>query len=62
VVGIPVESHPKPAEVIPGQASRHDIGLMVMGAYGKSTIREFFIRLVTRALLEKSLVAVFRSH
>jgi nucleotide-binding universal stress UspA family protein len=57
-----VETHDKPGEVILQEVRRRDTGLLVMGAYGKSTLREFLIGSVTRSILEKSPVVVFCYH
>jgi nucleotide-binding universal stress UspA family protein len=54
-----MESHLGPAESILEEVRRHDTGLLVMGAYGKPTLREFFIGSVTRSVLERSEVPVF---
>jgi nucleotide-binding universal stress UspA family protein len=61
-VDLLVETHGDPAEMILKEVRRHDTGLLVMGAYGQPTIREFFIGSVTRTILEKSPVAVFCYH
>ncbi len=61
-VDVPVETHGDPAEVILKEVRRRDTGLLVMGAYGQPTLREFFIGSVTRTVLEKSPVAVFCYH
>jgi len=51
-----------PAQVILEQISRLGAGLLVMGAYGQSTLREFFIGSVTRTLLSESKVPLFLFH
>jgi nucleotide-binding universal stress UspA family protein len=61
-VDLPVETHDDPAGVILNEARRRDTGLLVMGAYGQPTLREFFIGSVTRTILEKSPAAVFCYH
>jgi nucleotide-binding universal stress UspA family protein len=61
-VDLPVETRLRPAEVILHEIRRRDTGLLVMGAYGQSTLREFFIGSVTRTVLEESPVAVFCHH
>ena len=39
-----------------------DAGLLVMGAYGKSAVREFFLGSVTRTALKESTVPLFLFH
>jgi nucleotide-binding universal stress UspA family protein len=51
-----------PARVILEQVRRLGAGLLVMGAYGQPTLREFFIGSVTRTMLENSPVPVFLFH
>jgi nucleotide-binding universal stress UspA family protein len=57
-----LETSAEPASVILEQISRLKAGLLVMGAYGQSTLREFFIGSVTRTILEKSPVPTFLFH
>lgn len=61
-VDLPIETHGDPAEEILKEVRRRDTGLLVMGAYGQPTFREFFIGSVTRSILDKSPVAVFCYH
>jgi len=61
-VDVALETHDKPGEIILNEVRRRDTGLLVMGAYGQPTLREFFIGSVTRVILEKSPVAVFCYH
>lgn len=61
-VDVIVESHEKPSEVILKEIHRRDTGLLVMGAYGQPTVREFFLGSVTRSILEKARVPVFCYH
>jgi nucleotide-binding universal stress UspA family protein len=61
-VDIPVETHTKPAEVLLDEVRRRDTGLLVIGAYGQPTIREFFIGSVTRSILDHSPAPVFCYH
>jgi nucleotide-binding universal stress UspA family protein len=51
-----------PAEVLAEQARLLGAGLIVMGAYGKPFLREFFLGSVTRTLLERSEVPLFLYH
>lgn len=51
-----------PAEEILKQVQALDAEMLVMGAYGKPRIREFFIGSVTRHLLKNSPVPIFVSH
>jgi nucleotide-binding universal stress UspA family protein len=39
-----------------------DSGMLVMGAYGQSRVREFFLGSVTKSLLERSPVPIFMDH
>jgi nucleotide-binding universal stress UspA family protein len=51
-----------PAAVLQGAAGRLDAGLIVMGAYGQSVLREFFLGSVTRTLLREAAVPLFLFH
>jgi nucleotide-binding universal stress UspA family protein len=62
-----VHNHFKPSdlpagEVILGEAKRLHIGLIVMGAYGVSPIKELFFGSVTRAVLKDSKLPLFLYH
>jgi nucleotide-binding universal stress UspA family protein len=64
---INADSHPlapsaSPAEVILDQVRRLNAGLLVMGAYGQPTLREFFLGSVTRTVLKESTVPLFLYH
>jgi nucleotide-binding universal stress UspA family protein len=59
---IPLESRGQPAEVILDHVNRVNAELLVMGAYGKPTIREFFLGTVTRLVLGRATVPVFLYH
>ena len=59
---VALESTAQPAEVILEQVRRLGAGLLVMGAYGQPTLREFFVGSVTRTILEESPVPVFLFH
>jgi nucleotide-binding universal stress UspA family protein len=49
-------------ETILAQARQLNAGLVVMGAYGQPTIREFFLGSVTRSLLQSSPLPLFLYH
>lgn len=51
-----------PAEHLLDMTQRLDAALVVMGAYGKSQVREFFLGSVTRSMLEKCRVPLFLYH
>jgi nucleotide-binding universal stress UspA family protein len=51
-----------PARGILEQASQFGARLLVMGAYGHSTLREFFLGSVTRTVLKESTIPVFLYH
>lgn len=51
-----------PAAVIIDQANQLGAGLLVMGAYGQSGIREFFFGSVTRTLLNETKIPLFLYH
>lgn len=51
-----------PARVLQSEARRLNAGLLVMGAYGQSTLREFFFGSVTRTLLRESTTPLFLYH
>lgn len=59
---VALKSAADPAGVILEQAGRLGAGLLVMGAYGQPTLREFFIGSVTRTILEQSPVPVYLFH
>ena len=50
------------AEVLLEQVHKLDAGLIVMGAYGRSMVREFFGTSLTRTMLEESPVPLFLYH
>lgn len=54
-------SEPLP-ELILHQASKLDAGLIVLGAFGQPSLKEFFLGSVTRTLLRESPVPLFLSH
>ena len=49
-------------EAILDQARQLDAQLLVMGAYGQPTLREFFLGSVTRTALRKSTIPLFLYH
>jgi nucleotide-binding universal stress UspA family protein len=51
-----------PAEAILDQLRRLNAGLLVLGAYGKPTLRDFFLGSVTRTVLKESEVPLFLCH
>jgi nucleotide-binding universal stress UspA family protein len=51
-----------PAQTILELVESLDAGLLVMGAYGQPTLKEFFFGSVTRTVLEQSPVPVFLYH
>jgi len=51
-----------PAQVLLEQVHTLDAGLLVMGAYGRSRLREFFGTSLTRTMLEASPVPLFLYH
>ena len=50
------------SEAIMNLAKHLDAQLLVMGAYGKSTLREFLLGSVTRSALSKSTIPLFLYH
>jgi nucleotide-binding universal stress UspA family protein len=64
---VPVTRHPvRPdgsvAKTVIQMAQALDAGLIVAGAYGRSTLREFFLGSVTRSLLKESPASLFLFH
>jgi nucleotide-binding universal stress UspA family protein len=57
-----LSSSAPPDEVILEQVRRLNAGLLVMGAYGRPVLREFFVGSVTRKMLEESPVPLFLYH
>lgn len=58
----PVESLGSPAATLLDRARRLGAGLLVMGAYGQPTLREFALGSVTRTMLRESEIPLFLSH
>lgn len=61
-VGHPLVDDRCASEDILEEAHRLGCGLIVMGAYGRSAMAEFFLGSVTRAVLEKTDVPLFLFH
>jgi nucleotide-binding universal stress UspA family protein len=59
---LPRESTGQPADTILDQVSELKPELLVMGAFGKKTLREFFLGTVTRLVLSNTTVPVFLYH
>lgn len=57
-----IEASAPPEHFILEQAQKLSAGLIVMGAHGKTTLREFFFGSVTNSLLQKSAVPMFVYH
>lgn len=57
-----IPSTDPPGSVILAEACRLGAGLIVMGAYGKPVLREFFLGSATQSLLENSSIAMFLYH
>jgi nucleotide-binding universal stress UspA family protein len=57
-----IPSAEPPGSVILAEARRLGAGLLVMGAYGKPVLREFFLGSATQSLLEHSPIAMFLYH
>jgi len=65
--GIAAESRPEvtdkpPERAIVDEANRQGVELIVMGAYGKSRLAEFFLGSVTTHLIDESPIPVFLFH
>lgn len=65
--GIVAECHPEelvkdPAVQLLEAATRHDAGLIAMGAFGKGAVHEFFFGSVTRTMLETLSLPVLIDH
>ncbi len=57
-----VATSSKPSKVIREHVSQFGAGLLVMGAYGKTPLREFFLGSVTREVLKECPIPVFLYH
>ena len=51
-----------PADLVLEHVNSLKVGLLVMGCYGQSTLREFFLGSVTQALLDNSPIPLFLYH
>jgi nucleotide-binding universal stress UspA family protein len=65
--GINAQHQPEVTEepvqrVIVDQAQRHDVELIVMGAYGRSRLAEFFLGSVTSRVIDESPIPLFLFH
>jgi nucleotide-binding universal stress UspA family protein len=58
----PVETRLDPAAVLLDHAGQFKVGLVVMGAFGHSALREFFFGSTTRGVLRGSKVPVMLYH
>jgi nucleotide-binding universal stress UspA family protein len=58
----PIVTGRSTSEVLLEQVSQRNAGLVVMGAYGQSSLREFFVGSVTRTLIADSPAPLFLSH
>ena len=58
----PIVSSKSPAAVILEQAENLKVGMIVMGAYGRSAIYEFFLGSVTKTVLQEAQVPLFLYH
>jgi nucleotide-binding universal stress UspA family protein len=58
----PLVSDGSPAELILEQMRRLNARLLVMGAYGQPTLREFVLGSVTRTVIQKASVPLFLYH
>lgn len=56
------ESALHPAGILLEQLHRLDAGLVVMGAYGRRTLREYFVGSVTRGVLAETPTPIFCFH
>jgi nucleotide-binding universal stress UspA family protein len=59
---VPIVAGRSISEVLLEQVAQRNAGLVVMGAYGQSSLREFVVGSVTRTMLEDSPVPLFLSH
>jgi nucleotide-binding universal stress UspA family protein len=59
---LPIASHEDPAQLLLAAAKEHKSVLIVMGAYGRPILREFFLGSVTRTLVAESPIPLFLAH
>jgi nucleotide-binding universal stress UspA family protein len=57
-----IESKSGPAQILLDQVRQLNMGMLVMGAYGRSRLHEFLCGSTTRALFRESPVPIFTSH
>ena len=57
-----VASRSRPASVLTEEARTLKAGLLVLGAYGRMTVADFFLGSTTRGAIEKSPAPVFLHH
>lgn len=58
----PITSSQRPDQVLLEEINKHQAGLVVMGAYGKPILREFFLGSTTTSLLKNAPVPIFLYH
>ncbi len=58
----PIVTKAPPAQVLLERAKDWNAGLLVLGAYGQPTLREFFLGSVTRTILRETTVPLFLNH
>jgi nucleotide-binding universal stress UspA family protein len=58
----PIATSASPAGVLLDQIAKLNAGLLVMGAYGQPTLREFLLGSVTRTLLKDAKIPLFLYH
>ena len=51
-----------PDEVVKSYIAENDIDMLVMGAYGRKSVREFFIGSVTQHLIQETTIPLFLYH
>jgi len=58
----PIQSHRRPGELLLEKAQELNVELIVMGCYGQSRIREFFLGSATQDVIQQSRVPMFLYH
>ena len=51
-----------PDEVVKSYIAENDIDMLVMGAYGRKSVREFFVGSVTQHLIQETTIPLFLYH
>ena len=51
-----------PDEVVKSYIAESDIDMLVMGAYGRKSVREFFVGSVTQHLIQETTIPLFLYH